>query len=87
MLAEKKKMATIVRKLITCHRMHHPRVFLCQEKNGGRRLIQPELTYKITLIGLKKYLETTTDWILRLVNKPKKQKNKTKQTKKTKFNK
>ena len=37
-------------------------------ENGGRSLIQLELTYKITSVELKKYLDTTTDWLLLFVN-------------------
>ena len=52
--------------------MHHPRADIVhlyiKRENGGRGLIQLELTYKTTTIGLKKYLDTTTDWILQLVN-------------------
>ena len=66
-LAEiKKKMDTKVRKLITCHRIHHPRADIerhyVKRENDGRGLIQLELTYKTITIGLKKYLDTTTDW-------------------------
>ena len=39
--------------------MHHPSVekehFNVRRENGGRGLIQQELTYKTTTIGLKKY--------------------------------
>ena len=54
-----------VRKQIKCHRMHHPRADIkclyIKKENGGRGLIQQELTYKITTIGLKNHLHTTTD--------------------------
>ncbi len=43
-------------------------------ENTERELIQLELAYKTTTIGLKKYLDTTTDWILQLVNTYKKEK-------------
>ena len=33
-------------------------------ENEGRGLIQQEVTYKTATIGLKKYLDTATDWML-----------------------
>ena len=52
-------MDTKVRELITCHRMHHPIANIDnlynKRENGGWCIT--------TMIGLKKYLETTTDWI------------------------
>ena len=72
MLAEIKKMSTNVKKLITCHRMHHPRADIkhlyVKRENGGRGLIQLKLTYKTTTVGIKKYLDTTTHWMIQLVN-------------------
>ena len=63
--ADIKKMDTQIRKLITCHRMHHPRANIerlyIKRENGGRGIIQQELTNKITTIGLKKYLDTRID--------------------------
>ena len=71
-------MDTKVRKLITSHRMHHPRADIehlyIKRENGERGLIQAELTYEITTIGLKKYLDTTTDWMLQLSNTHEKEK-------------
>ena len=40
---------------------------LRQGENVGRNLIQQELTYKITTMGLKKYFNTTIDVMLLLV--------------------
>ena len=64
-LAEIKKMDTKVRKLMICQRMHHPRVDIehlyIKRENGGRGLIQLELTNKTTTTRLLKYLDTTTD--------------------------
>ena len=37
----------------------------------GRSLIQTELTYKTTTAGLHKYLQTTKDWMMKLVRKHK----------------
>ena len=47
-----------------------------KRENGWRGLIQQELIYKTDTIGLKKYLDITTDWMLQLVNTHKKQKKK-----------
>ena len=53
--------------------MHHPRADIedlyVKRENGGRGLIQLELTNKTT-----NYLDFTTDSMLQLVNKHKKQK-------------
>ena len=80
MLTEIKKMDTKVRKLKTCHRIHHPiadtECLYVRRENGGRCLIQKELTYKITTIRLKKYLDTTTDWMIQLVDTHEKQRKK-----------
>ena len=58
--------------------MHHPRVdtehLYVKRENGGGGLIQQEMTYKTITIGLKKYLDITTDWILQLINTHKKRK-------------
>ena len=58
--------------------MHHPRADIehlyIKRENGERGLIQAELTYEITTIGLKKYLDTTTDWLLPLSNTHEKEK-------------
>ena len=65
-------MNTKDRKLITCHKIHHRRAdierFYIKRENDGRNLIQLELIYKTIIIGLKKYLDVTTDWMLQLVN-------------------
>ena len=60
-----------IRKLLTAHRMHHPkadvdRMYL-PRREGGRGLIQLELTYNTTIIGLDRYLETTNDKMLQAV--------------------
>ena len=59
-------MDTKVRKLTTFYRMHHPKEFIesffASRENGQRGLIQLELANKTTIIGLKKYLHTSTDW-------------------------
>ena len=53
--------------------MHHPkadkdRLYLPRTE-GGRSLIQTELTHKTTRIGLHKYLQITKDWMMELVRK------------------
>ena len=44
---------------MTSHRIHHLRAdterLSIKRENGGRDLVQLELTYKTTTIGLKKY--------------------------------
>ena len=62
-----------IRKLLTCYKMHHPkadkdRLYLPRSE-GGRSLIQTELTYKTATIGLHKYLQATKDWLMELVRK------------------
>ena len=60
--------------------MHHPRADIerlyIKRENNGRGLIQRELTDKTTIVGSKKYLDTTTDWMLQLVNAHEKKKKK-----------
>ena len=51
--------------------MHHPKsdvdkLYLCRTE-GGRGLIQLELSYKTTTIGLHKYLQETHDTLLHFV--------------------
>ena len=52
--------------------MHHPkadvdRLYIPRQKRG-RGLIQLELSYKTSTIGLDKYLKKTNDWMLKLVS-------------------
>ena len=51
--------------------MHHPRADIerlyIERENDGKELIQLESNSKRTIIWLKKYLDTTTDWMLQLV--------------------
>ena len=65
-LAEIKKVDTKVRKLLTMHRMHHPksdvnRLYLPRQE-GGRGLVQLELSLKTSITGMD-----TNDWMLKLV--------------------
>ena len=53
------------------YRMHHPkadvdRLYLTRSE-GGRGLIQAELTYKITAAGLETYLKESKDNMMKLV--------------------
>ena len=68
-----RRIDTKIRKLLTCYKLHHPkaekdRLYLPRSV-GGRSLIQTELTYKTTTIGLHKYLQTIKDWMMELVRK------------------
>ena len=70
-LRELKKIDTKIRKQLTCNRMHHPepdvdRLYVPRSK-GGRGMIQLELSYKTSTIGLLQYLDLTNDWMLQLV--------------------
>ena len=65
------KLDTKVRKFLTMYKMHHPksdvdRLYL-PRMEGGRGLIQLELSYKSTTIGLDKYLQETQDTLLHFV--------------------
>ena len=69
-LNELKKIDTKIRKLLTCQLMHHPkadvaRLYIPRNK-GGRGLMQLELCYKTSTIGLYHYLTKTKDWMLKL---------------------
>ena len=58
--------------------MHHPRADIeclyIKRENDGNIQIQLELTNKTTTLGLKKYLDTTTDLMLQFLNTHMKQK-------------
>ena len=73
-LQELAKLDTKTRRFLTAYKMHHPksdvdRLYL-PITEGGRGLIQLELCYKSTTIGLDKYLQETQDTILHLVEDP-----------------
>ena len=58
-------------KLLTCNRMHHlevdvDRVYIPRHE-GGREMIQLELSCKTWTIGQHKYRTTLTDWMQQLV--------------------
>ena len=56
-LHDLRRIDTKIRKLLTCYKMHHPkadkdRLYL-PGSEGDRSLLQTELTYKTTTIGLQ----------------------------------
>ena len=60
------------RKLLTIHRAHHPkadtdRLYL-KRHEGGRGLLQIQMIYKTTYIGMSKYLKETKDCMMTCVN-------------------
>ena len=74
-----RRIDTKTRKLLIYYKMHHPkshkdRLYLPRSEVGGS-LIQTELTYETTTIGLHKYLQTTKDWMMELVRKYENSKN------------
>ena len=55
------------------YRMHYPkydvnRLYL-PHKEGGRGLVQLELSLKTSIIGIDTYLNNTNDWMVKLVKK------------------
>ena len=67
-LSELKQIGTKIRKQLTCNRMYHPksdvdRLYVPRSK-GGRGMMQLELSYKRSTIGLLQYLDLTNDWML-----------------------
>ena len=71
-LSETKRLYAKIRKMFTISRIHHPKADVerlhVPRKEGGRGLIQLELMYKTSTIGLYQYLSNSNDWILQLVN-------------------
>ena len=79
-LSEIKQLDTKTRKLLTCYRSHHPkadidRLYLPRSQ-GGRGLLQAEMYYKLTFIGVNAYLYQTTDWMMVCVKNHEKSKKK-----------
>ena len=70
-LLDLQRMDIKTRKLLTSHRMHHPKADIDRlylpKSNGGRGMIQLEMAYRTTTIAMSTYLSTTSDWILKLV--------------------
>ena len=70
-MSEIKRLDTKTWKLLTIHRMHHPkadvnRMYL-PRRIGGRGLTKLETAYKSTTIALETYLRNTDDALLQLV--------------------
>ena len=70
-MSEINRLDTKTRKLLTIHRMHHPkadvnRLYL-PRRIGGRGLSKLETAHKSTTIGLETYLRNTDDALLQLV--------------------
>jgi hypothetical protein len=61
-LEEIKKFDRKTRKIITMHKMHHPKVYIdrlyAKRKERGRGLLQPEATYKAEAINIAEYPNT-----------------------------
>ena len=72
-MPEIKRLDVKVRKLLTINKMHHPKAdvdrLYIRRSDGGKGLLQLELMYKTTTIGLQPYLDSTQDWMLQLVNR------------------
>ena len=71
-LSEIRRMDVKTRKLLTIHRMHHPKAdvqrLYVPRSEGGRGLLNLENSYKISTIGLNTYLQSSTEWTLRCVD-------------------
>ena len=72
-LTEIKNVDTKIRKFLAMHRMHHPKSYVNRlyfpRREGGRGLVQLELSLKTSIIGMDTYLNNTNDWMLKLVKK------------------
>ena len=77
-MPEIKRLGGKVRKLLTINIMHHPKADVDRQytrrPDGGKGLLQLELMYKTTPIGLQPHLDSTQDWMLQLVNRHEKTK-------------
>ena len=66
-----KRLDTKTRKLLTIYRMHNPKADVDQlylpRCEGGRGLMQIELTFKILTVGLETYLKESKDEMMKLV--------------------
>ena len=65
-----RRIDTKIRKQLTFYHLKggKDRLYL-RRSDRARSLIQTELTYKTTIIGLNKYLQTTKDWMMELISK------------------
>jgi hypothetical protein len=72
-LEEIRKIDLKTRKILTMHKMHHPKVDIdrlhVKRKGGGRGLLQIETTYKAETINIAEYLNVKykEDWFLTLL--------------------
>ena len=77
-LEEIKRIDRKIRKSMTLNRMHHPEAELSRmyipRTEGGRGMINLEMTYKTTTIGLNRYLKSSEDRMLHAVLQYKKKK-------------
>ena len=65
-MSEIKRLDTKTRKLLTIHRMHHPKAdgMYLPRRIGGRGLTKLETAYKSTTTGLETYLRNTEHALL-----------------------
>ena len=70
-LCDLEKIDSKTRKILTMHKMHHPRADIhrlyLSRAQGGRGLLQITNSYKTATIGLSEYLKSTTDSMLKPV--------------------
>ena len=70
-LEEIRRIDRKIRKLMTLNRMHHPKADVSRmyipRKEGGQGMINLEINYKTTTIGLNSYLESSEDRMLHAV--------------------
>ena len=69
--AEIRKLDRKTRKLLTLHRSHHPKAdvdrLYIPRLRGGRGLLQLEIMFKLTFIGVNCYLKNNKDWMMSCV--------------------
>ena len=69
-MEELKKLDRKTRKFLTMAKMHHPKADVDRlhipRKAGGRDLLQLEITYKTTTIGLNTYLDNKEDYLVKI---------------------
>ena len=70
-LSDLRRMDRKTRKMLTIYNMHHPRAdverLYIPRKEGGRGLLQLEMTYKLSTVGLDKYLSEKDDSYIKIV--------------------
>ena len=76
--AKKKKIDIKIRKMMTTYSMHYPKADIHRlylpRSNRGRGLTQLELSYKISMMALFRYVNLSDDWMLQLASKHEKEK-------------